>query len=161
MSVAAIVWAAPWPFPPIESKALPRPPTTLPGSGCATCNVIRLDCGQQNRRLPRLLLLFRQHGLRDRRHGRSPRSYFRGRGYARSYRPAIVVAPYYRYYPSPVYDPYYYAPAPYYDPYYAPYGYGYSSYRYSPYRRAYGYGYRHFYGGAAFYLPHVRIGIGW
>ena len=53
-------------------------------------------------------------------HGRSPRSYFRGRGYARSYRPAIVVAPYYRYYPSPVYDPYYYAPAPYYDPYYAP-----------------------------------------
>jgi hypothetical protein len=94
-------------------------------------------------------------------HGRSPRSYFRGRGYVRSYRPAIVVAPYYRYYPSPVYDPYYYAPAPYYDPYDAPYGYGYSSYRYSPYRRGYSYGYRHFHGGVACYLPHVRIGIGW
>ena len=84
-------------------------------------------------------------------HGRSPRSYFRGRGYVRSYRPAIVVAPYYRYYPSPVYDPYYYAP----------YGYGYPSYRYSPYRRGYGYGYRHFHGGVACFLPHVRIGIGW
>lgn len=89
-------------------------------------------------------------------HGRY-RSYFRGRGFVRSYRPAIVVAPYYRYYPSPVYDPYYYAPAPYYDPYYAPYGYGYSPYRYSPYRR----GYLHFHGGVACYLPHVRIGIGW
>jgi hypothetical protein len=98
------------------------------------------------------------HGRSHSYHGRV-RSY----GYARSYRPAIVVAPYYRYYPSPVYDPYYYAPAPYYDPYYAPYGYGYgySSYRYSPYRRGYSYGYRHFHGGVACYLPHVRIGIGW
>jgi hypothetical protein len=91
-------------------------------------------------------------------HGRSRSYYGRGRTYShgRSYRPAVVVAPYYRYYRSPVYDPYYYAPAPYYAPYYAPYGYG-----YSPYRRSYGYGYRHFHAGVVCYLPHVRIGVGW
>jgi hypothetical protein len=100
-------------------------------------------------------------------HGRS-RSYH-GRGYSysrgRAYRP-VVVAPYYRYYRSPVYDPYYYAPAPYYAPYYAPYGYGYGSRYGYGYGRGYGYtsygrGYRHFHGGVACYLPHVRIGFGW
>jgi hypothetical protein len=93
-------------------------------------------------------------------HGRSRSYYGRSRGYARVYRPPVVVAPYYRYYPSPVYDPYYYAPSPYYNPYYAPYSYSYSyGYGYSPYRRVYGY--RPFYGGVRLYLPHVRIGVGW
>jgi hypothetical protein len=91
-------------------------------------------------------------------HGRSRSYYSRSRSYSRVYRPAVVVAPYVRYYAPPVYDPYYYAPAPYYDPYYAPYSYGYG-YSYSPYRRVYGY--RPFYGGVRVYLPHVRIGVGW
>jgi len=92
-------------------------------------------------------------------HGRA-QTYFRGRGFSYRYsRPYRVVAPRVRfYYTSPVYDPYYYAP--YYSP--SPYAYAPYSYGYAPaYGYGYGYGYRHFHGGAACYLPHVSVRLGW